>query len=252
MQSDSVNTAEGFADLHTEVLDKLRTMILDGEFPPGSHIIERLVCERLGISRTPLREVLRVLAAEGMVDLLPNRGARVAEFREKDMREAFEVMATLEGLAGRLAVVNATDDEIAEIRAMHYQMYAHFLRHELPPYFELNRKIHARIVELSRNSVLQVHLGILSRRVAHARYADYCWTDEFWASAMKEHDNILDFLMRRDGESLARQLQDHLINKLHSMIAGFHRQAEAEEGDTAQVQPIRRGRKRSLPAARSD
>jgi DNA-binding GntR family transcriptional regulator len=191
-----------------------------------------------------LREAFKVLSAEGLVELLPNRGARVVEFREQDMREAFEVMATLEGLAGRLAVVNATDDEIAEIRAMHYQMYAHYLRRELAPYFELNRRIHARIVQVSRNTVLQAHLVVLSRRVAHARYADWCWTDEFWASAMKEHDNILEFLMQRDGDQLARQLHAHLINKLQSMIEGFRRKAQAEEQAPAQVQPLRRARKR--------
>lgn len=245
MQSVISAAAQGTADLHSEVLHKLRMLILDGEFLPGSRIVERAVCERLAVSRTPLREAFKVLAAEGLIELLPNRGARVAEFSEQDTRDAFQVLATLESLAGMLAAVRASDDEIAEVRALHYQMHAHFLRRELPQYFELNRAIHWRIVKLSGNAPLDHHLGMLTRRVAHARYAAFCWTETFWVHAMKEHEDILDALVRRDGTRLGQLLHDHLMNKLAAVIEGFRRNADGENADGKAeriVLPLRRPR----------
>ena len=88
--------------LHEEVVGRVRAMLLDGEIPPGARIPERDLCEKLQISRTPLREALKVLAAEGLVQLLPNRGSRAARLTDKDMRDLFEVCQGLEALAGEL------------------------------------------------------------------------------------------------------------------------------------------------------
>ncbi len=229
MPSKDCGVANGFADLHAEVLIKLREMIVSGEFQPGSRIVERLLCERLKISRTPLREAVKVLAAEGLVELLPNRGARVADFREHDIRETFEVMAALESLAGELTAIRATEDEISEIRALHYQMYAHFLRRQLPDYFRLNQEIHVRIVDGAHNAVLKAHFDVLNRRVTHARYLETLWTDEIWASAMKEHETIVDALVLRDGERLGRVLRQHLTTKLQRVLACFGAQKASAE-----------------------
>lgn len=218
MQSVFDATAEEAASLHGEVLSKLRRIILDGDFPPGSRIVERLICERLKISRTPLREAFKVLAAEGLVELLPNRGARVSLMRPQDLRETFEVLGALEGLAGELAADRASEDAIAEIRAMHYQMYAHFLRHELPEYFRLNQSIHRRIVDSAGNTVLRAQFEVLSHRVTHARYFANRWDEERWAHAMQEHEAILDCLARRAGTELGAQLRQHLSNKLASLL----------------------------------
>src|SRR6201999_956311 len=98
--------------LHDEILNRLLDHIFEGNIPDGSRIPGRHSCEMLGISRTPLREALKVLAAEGLTELLPNRGARVRQLSERDLAELFEVMGGLEALAGRLACENISDAEI--------------------------------------------------------------------------------------------------------------------------------------------
>ena len=141
--------------LHDEILTRLRDHIVEGNIPDGGRIPERQLCEMLGISRTPLREALKVLAAEGLVELLPNRGARVRQLSERDLAELFDVMGGLEGLAGRLACENITDAEIAEIERLHYEMYGFYLHRDMHGYFRVNQLIHQKIVEASRNAALK-------------------------------------------------------------------------------------------------
>src|SRR5271154_4364430 len=108
--------------LHDEVLARLRDYIVEGNLEDGARIPERELSLRFGISRTPLREALKVLASEGLLELLPNRGARVRALSERDLAELFDVMGGLEALAGRLACENITDEEVAEIERLHHEM----------------------------------------------------------------------------------------------------------------------------------
>src|SRR4051812_8710121 len=103
--------------LHDEVVSNLRGILIEGEIPPGARIPERELCERFGISRTPLREALKVLAAEGYVVLLPHRGAQAAKLTRKDVADLFEVVEGLEAKAGELACARISDAEIAEVAA---------------------------------------------------------------------------------------------------------------------------------------
>ena len=119
----------------------------------------------LGISRTPLREALKVLASEGLVELLPNRGARVRPLSEQDLGELFDVMGGLEGLAGRLACENITDAEIAEIERLHYEMYGFYLHRDMHGYFRINQMIHQKIVEASRNATLKAAYANFAGRI---------------------------------------------------------------------------------------
>src|ERR1700758_3089583 len=132
--------------LHEEVVAGVRTMLLEGEITPGARIPERELCEQLKISRTPLREALKVLAAEGLVQLLPNRGSRAAKLTDKDMRDLFEVCQGLEALAGELACERITDTEIAEVAAEHAAMTRHYQDGDLIQYYRCNRAIHEAIV----------------------------------------------------------------------------------------------------------
>src|SRR5260221_14307952 len=109
----------GLAMLREEVVGRVRAMLLDGDIPPGARIPERDLCEKLEISRTPLREALKVLAAEGLVQLLPNRGSRAAKLTDKDMRDLFQVCHGLEALSGELAFEGVTRAEMDGIAAAH-------------------------------------------------------------------------------------------------------------------------------------
>jgi DNA-binding GntR family transcriptional regulator len=223
------NAAAG--SLHDEVLPKIRQMILEGELEPGSRIVERPLCERFKVSRTPLREAFKVLASEGLLELLPNRGARVPAFRKQDVCDAMEVIAVLEELAGELAAARATDDEIAEIRAAHYQMYAHFLRREVPEYFRLNQAIHRRIVEASGNPLLiATHEG-LSVRVMRARYLMNQWDQERWGEAVAAHEKLLEALIRRNGAELGRLLREHVQKQGRRALEHFSKLEQSPAGN---------------------
>src|SRR4051812_8800085 len=156
--------------LHATVVDRLRDMIVQGELAPGIKLNERVLGEALGTSRTPLREALKFLASEGLVELLPNRGAIVAPLDRGHVKHIFAVMGALEALAGELACRNASEAAINEIRALHYQMLAHHARGDLAEYFRLNQEIHLKLVESSGNDVLASIYRGLNANVRRARY----------------------------------------------------------------------------------
>jgi DNA-binding GntR family transcriptional regulator len=214
--------------LHDEILIRLRDHIVEGNIADGSRIPERQLCEMLGISRTPLREALKVLAAEGLVELLPNRGARVRQLSERDLAELFDVMGGLEGLAGRLACETITDAEIAEIEQLHYEMYGYYLHRDMHGYFHVNQRIHEKIVAASRNAALMSLYGNLAGRVRRFRYAaNFARKRERWGEAMREHESILDALRRRAGSELSDILFAHLRNKRTAAVEHLKEDAPA-------------------------
>jgi DNA-binding GntR family transcriptional regulator len=216
--------------LHEEVVGRIRTILLDGEIPPGARIPERDLCDRLQISRTPLREALKVLAAEGLVQLLPNRGSRAAKLTDKDMRDLFEVCQGLEALAGELACERISDGEIAEIAVTHAAMVQHHRDGDLIQYYRCNRAIHEAIVVAADNPVLTGLYASVTARIRRARYVTPM-TAQRWAVAVQEHEAILNALQRRDGIGLSHILRAHLRHKREEVLqAGF---AETEGGSLA-------------------
>ena len=211
---------EGPATLHGEILAKLRDYIAVGPLSEGARIPERQLCELFGISRTPLREALKVLASEGLVDLLPHRGARVRTLSEQDIRDLFDLMAGLEALAGRLACEFITEDEIDEIERLHHEMYASYLRREAHGYYQANQMIHTKIVEASRNAALSMAYASFTGRMRRIRYStNEARRQERWGESMREHEAILDALRRRAGSELSEILFMHLRQKQAAAIA---------------------------------
>jgi DNA-binding GntR family transcriptional regulator len=231
--------------LHVGLLDALRELINHGDLAPGARVPERSLCDRFSISRTPLREALKVLAAEGLIELLPNRGARVATLDDSNLTNLFEVIGILEGEAGRLSCTRMSDAAIAEVQAMHYRMYAHFLREELPEYFALNQKIHQAIIDGAGNDVLVATHRTLAGRIVRARYMSNRLRPDRWRAAIAEHEQILDALVRRDADHLARILSDHLRNK-RDIIMEHIREAVLENAD--KPKPRRRRTPRAAAA----
>lgn len=214
--------------LHETVIDQLRDLIVQGELMPETKLNERVLAEKLGTSRTPLREAIKFLASEGLVELLPNRGAVVAALKPEKMKEVFVVLGALEALAGDLACRNATEADIAEIRGLHYHMLAHHARGELAQYFRYNQQIHIKFMECAGNTTLaQVYRG-LNAHVKRARYMANL-SRERWDKAVKEHEDMLDALVRRDGARLQALLRDHLANKLVMVMEALN----AKNGEAA-------------------
>jgi DNA-binding GntR family transcriptional regulator len=207
------------ASLHGEVLVRLRDYIVEGNLAEGERIPERELCEMFGISRTPLREALKVLASEGLLDLLPNRGARVRALTTRDLTELFDVMGGLEALAGRLACENITEEEIVEIERLHYEMYGCYLRRDLHRYFQFNQSIHQKIVAAARNAILSATYASFAGRLRRVRFtANMARDRDRWSEAMREHETILDALRRKAGEELSDILFQHLRNKRRALV----------------------------------
>lgn len=228
LSSDLASATASPADrslLHQTAVDRLRDLIVQGELAPGLRLNERMLSEQLGISRTPLREALKVLSSEGLVELQPNRGAVVTPLTRETVREIFEVMEALEGLAGELACRNATDAQIAEIRALHYQMLAHHARADLPAYFRENQKIHLAIVASSGNATLLSTYRGLNAHVRRARYMANLTRDR-WDQAVAEHGEIVDALAKRDAARLPRLLHDHLAHKMTVVLGALESDIE--------------------------
>lgn len=140
--------------LHEQLVDHLQAMILGGDLAPGEKVPERALCDQFGVSRTPLREALKVVASDGLVRLEPNRGAWVTEVTASEVEEVFPVLGALEALAGELACQNITQDDLDGIRALHDRMDGCFRDRNLDGYFRLNQDIHEAIVRAARNPTL--------------------------------------------------------------------------------------------------
>ena len=195
--------------LHEAVTARLRDLIVEGELPEGSRIVERELCEQLGMSRTPLREAFKVLAAEGLVEILPNRGAVVSRLGPREARDMLAVIARLEAFAGELACRHASDVELAGLRAMHDRMMEYYRRRERLDYFHLNQDIHVEIVRLARNEILRsAHLR-LHTRMKRSRFRGND-IPENWARAVADHEEFMAALQRRDAQTVSVVLQRHL------------------------------------------
>jgi len=158
------------AALHEQATQRLRQMLVEGQIAPGAKLNERELCEALNVSRTPLREAIKTLAAEGLVELLPNRGAIAVALSEADVLNTFEVMAGLEGMSGELAAQRITESELNEIKAMHFEMLAAYTRRDLSAYYRLNAAIHRAINAAARNPVLTAIYTQVNARLQALRF----------------------------------------------------------------------------------
>jgi DNA-binding GntR family transcriptional regulator len=206
--------------LHDELVTRLRQAIVDGTLEAGAKVPERALCEQLGVSRTPLREALKVLANEGLISLEPNRGARVSSVTMEELEATFPVIAVLEGLAGKLACAQASDADIARIVALHDEMFRCYEANDKGAYFRANRDIHNALFEAAGNPVLSQQYATLSSRVERARLLANVSTER-WAEAVGEHRTIVDAIARRDGALLCKLLESHLNNKLAALKRGM-------------------------------
>jgi DNA-binding GntR family transcriptional regulator len=205
------------AALHEQVAMRLRQMLVEGEIAPGAKLNERELAQVLQVSRTPLREAIKMLAAEGLVELLPNRGAVAVSLGEQDIMDTFEVMAGLEGLSGELAAQRITAEELAEIKAMHFEMLAAYTRADLSAYYRINAQIHAAINAAAKNPVLTGTYQQLNARLQALRFRSN-QDGEKWRRAVQEHEQMIDALTRRDPAAMRTVLVDHLHHKRDVVI----------------------------------
>lgn len=202
--------------LTDELVERLRDEIIEGTLRAGERVPEAEICARYGVSRTPLREALKVLAAEGLVTLALNRGATVARISASDIEELFPIIGALEALAGRQAAARAGDRDVERIEALHRQMVTRYDAEDWVGYSKLNRRIHEAIFEIAGNQALAALYQQLLVRIHAVRFVARK-SPQRWREAIEDHVRMLDALRARDGETLARILDAHLQHKADSV-----------------------------------
>ncbi len=192
-------------------------MLVEGHIAPGAKLNERELAEALHVSRTPLREAIKMLASEGLVDLLTNRGAVAVKLTEADVMHSFELLAELEGLAGELAAQRIEVDARNELRAKHYEMMACHARRDLSGYYRLNALIHSGIAQAAGNPVLAGTTAQVNARVQSLRFRTN-QNEAKWQRAMNEHTQMMEALEARDGPALRAILKTHLEHKRDTVL----------------------------------
>lgn len=215
-----MNTSEPLrpTSLHEEVAARLRTMVFERQLQPGEWIDEMALVEQWHISRTPLREALKVLAAEGLVTLVPRRGCQVAELSEDDAADLFPVMALLEGRCAFEAARKATDADIAELQALHALLEDCAARGDIDGYYRHNHVFHSRVQALAANRWLDRTTGDLRRFIRLLRGRQLSWPGRM-AQSIAEHRALLQALAARDAPRAERLMHDHLIAQLQALKA---------------------------------
>lgn len=239
--------------LHETLVAPLREMILKGELRPGDKVPEEELCARFGVSRTPIREALKVLAAEGVLQILPHRGAIVAQITEAQIKELFPIMAGLERLAGSLACKRASDRDIARVRKLHDAMMAHYRAGSEAAYLHHNRLIHEAIFDLAGNATLSGFYQQILTRINACRFI-LRKDAEHWQKAMAEHDAIIKALEARDAQRLADLLEAHVnVTTVEIARAAVGRGADRRDtvADKGAPKPARRAMSKKVVDERS-
>lgn len=210
----AIETQKGW--LHQDAVAVLRRIILSGEFPPGERLREVAISERLGVSRTPVREAFRTLAAEGLVNLLPNRSVVVSEVNMSDSADVFAVLGALEALAGQFACQRISQEQIRLLVELQDTLERQFEVADRVGYAETNQRVHELLVEASNNAALIIAWRMILPRAERARTLNNL-DRRRWAEAVNEHRKIVDAIVARDGAMLGTLMQEHFDNGIASM-----------------------------------
>ena len=206
--------------LHETVVERLRNMIVEGELEAGERLHDSNLARILQVSRTPIREATKLLATQGLVDLLPGRGARVSELSVEDILDLFETIAGVERHACELAAERMSGPDLDKLQRAHKRMAGHHVAGERQPYFKLNHEIHLAIVEASKNTTLRgIHASLMSR-ARRARYAALS-SHARWMEAMEEHEQIMAALTARDSRRAGEIMRQHDLGTAMSIVAAL-------------------------------
>jgi DNA-binding GntR family transcriptional regulator len=195
--------------LYQEVAERLRERIFSHELKPGAWIDEQAIAEQYGISRTPLREALKVLAAEGLVTLKPRRGCYVTEISERDLDEIFSVMSLLEGQCARDATLHASDTQLATIKTLHEELEAAARLDDINAYFEANQAFHHQLQSVAGNRWLQQVIEDLRKVIKLSRHHSL-FSDGRLEQSLAEHRDILAAMLARDAAGAEAAMRTHI------------------------------------------
>ncbi|MFH0823598.1 MAG: GntR family transcriptional regulator [Pseudomonadota bacterium] len=191
---------------------RIKEMIRKGVLQKGDRIVEKDFCRTMGISRTPLRESLRLLSSEGLVELIPRRGAFVAEPSWRDIKERFWVMGILEGKCARLCAEKMTDEGLRKLENLFKKLERHAQEGNIEAYMVVNDRYHALIQELGGSKVLGDIIGGLRQQKMLYAYKHLCRPNRL-GDSMQEHRALQEAFRQSNGEAAERFMQEHLIRQ---------------------------------------
>lgn len=217
MTSDFTVHMDEYLPLREVVFNTLRQAILRGELKPGERLMEIALAEKLGVSRTPIREAMRKLELEGLVVMIPRRGAQVANITEKDLNDVLEVRITLENLAIEKACSNMTEEDIRALEAAAKEFEHTFEDGDLVKMAEADVNFHEAIYRAADNKRLMQVLNNLREQIYRYR-VEYLKEDDSRNRLVKEHEEITQAIRARDVKRAQELSFEHLENQRRGII----------------------------------
>ena len=211
-----MNTKLNNRPLYEDVADRLREQIFSKQLPPGSWIDEQSLADQFGISRTPMREAIKVLASEGLVTIKMRRGAYVTEVVRRDLEQIFTVLSLLEGQAAKEAAAKATEDELNLLDHLHHRLEKAAADRDLEQFFEINGKFHELIQEIAGNRWMNGVIGDL-RKVLKLHRRDSLTSTNRLQNSLLEHREILRALLKRDEQDAETAMRKHFEKGLEAI-----------------------------------
>jgi len=202
--------------LYMDVAEQLRGLIYQRQLMPGDWIDEKVVCEQIGISRTPLREALKVLHAEGLIEIVPRRGSRVSTLDEDGLHELFPVMASLEGLCAYFAVKHQTSEELERLELIHAELEKLASEDKIDEYFEVNHRFHTLVQNFARNRWLSRITVELRNVLLLARHRQLQVPGRLQQS-LEEHRMIMEAFRTGDARAAQESMNHHLCQQEKSL-----------------------------------
>ena len=201
--------------LYEDVAERLREQIFAHELSPGSWLDEQNLAVAFGISRTPMREAIKVLASEGLVTTKMNKGAYVTEVHRRDLEQIFTVLSLLEGQAAKETAIKATEDQLTQLDNLHHRLEKAAADRDTGQFFEINVKFHELIQEIAGNKWMN---GVIEdlRKVLKLQRRDSLTRSGRLLSSLVEHREILQAILKRDPQAAELAMRKHLTRGLEA------------------------------------
>ncbi len=214
--------------LNIEVANEIREMIRVGTLEKGDKINEKELSLALGVSRTPIREALQRLSIEGLIKIVPHKGAYVSSPRLRDIREMFEVMSVLEGACARMATEKMTDDQLERLEALHEELERHYKKRDHENYLQVNHQYHTYIQELTGNKILNDIINGIRLKILLYR-SQQLYRPRRFDESIKEHRELLKAFKKKDPVEAETLMKSHLMNQCEALVSLYEAKHTTEE-----------------------
>jgi DNA-binding GntR family transcriptional regulator len=199
------------APLRQQVAENIRGAMLSGRFKPGERLIERELCDMMGVSRTAVREALRQLESEGLVENIANRGPIVARITRTDAISIYEMRGVIEGLVGRLFTLRATDQQVRQLRAIVDRLKKAYEGADVARLLKVKTEFYAKLLEGAGNTTADAMLRMIHTRANFLRSVSLSQGDRR-AESSKEMQHVMELIEARASEQVERAMQEHVAN----------------------------------------